>query len=426
MISFMLGAIAYLAMAFAANDVFAATEIVPRRQRRAVLAVLLSGAVVQVALLMAARRGELAVVPFLRGVAALALALVPAVFWPVAARLRRGRVRVLNRRLTQRAERAEAMALAARQWLGLAEQAAHIGHWQLTVPDNRLIWSDEVYRIHGLWREHYQPRIESALAAFHPADGKRVGELLQEAVAHAGKFELSARLRRPDGEIRQVLLRGLASLDANGRVDALNGVLLDVTEPRRAALQLLPHAALREVALEDALTGLADRQQFELSLGYEFKRAVRSRKPLGLVLVDIDHFRALNAHYGKFEGDAALRAVAQAVQAVPRRTGDVVARFDGAQIAVLLPLADAAGARRVGAQILEVIRAMGLPNAGHISGLLSVSVGAAAFVGMDDLYNPLELTRRGVRALGEAKAAGGNRVQAYEAAEYLEVLTQRG
>ena len=62
--------------------------------------------------------------------------------------------------------------------------------------DNRLIWSDEMYRIHGLWREHYTPRIESALAAFHPVDGKRVGALLQETVARRGQLEVAARLRR--------------------------------------------------------------------------------------------------------------------------------------------------------------------------------------------------------------------------------------
>jgi diguanylate cyclase (GGDEF)-like protein len=156
----------------------------------------------------------------------------------------------------------------------------------------------------------------------------------------------------------------------------------------------LPHAGLSDIPLEDSVTGLADRRQFDLSLGYEFKRAVRSRKPLGMVLLDIDHFQALIAHYGVLEGDACLRAVAQAVQAVPRRTGDIVARYSATEIAVLLPLADAVGALRVADKIAEAIRALGLPNAGHESGLLAVSCGAAAFVGIDDLYNPLELGRR--------------------------------
>jgi diguanylate cyclase (GGDEF)-like protein len=222
-----------------------------------------------------------------------------------------------------------------------------------------------------------------------------------------------------------VILRGMPQLDEDGKVEAVAGVMVDVTEPKRAANKLLPHAALRDIPLEDSLTGLADRRQFDLSLGYEFKRAVRSRKPLGLVLIDIDYFFEFNDHYGELEGDACLRQVAQAIQAVPRRTGDVVARYAGAEIAVLLPLADAAGAATVARSIAEAIRVLGLPNAGAPSGLLTVSCGAAAFVGMDDLYNPLELTRRASRALADAKAAGGNRVSGFNATEFLEALAQR-
>jgi diguanylate cyclase (GGDEF)-like protein len=152
---------------------------------------------------------------------------------------------------------------------------------------------------------------------------------------------------------------------------------------------------------------------------------VRSRKPLGLVLLDIDHFRAFNDHYGELDGDTCLRTVAQAVQAVPRRTGDVVARYEGAQITVLLPLADAAGALRVATLIFEAIRALGLPNAAVASAQLSCSFGAAAFVGLDDLYNPLELTRRASQALAEAKAAGGNRVCSFRVSGFMDALAER-
>jgi diguanylate cyclase (GGDEF)-like protein/PAS domain S-box-containing protein len=427
MITNMLAGIAYIAMAFAVNDLFAATETsVLGRRRGPVVALLLAGAAVQCGLMLAGYFGFSALTGGLDLLAGLCLLGVPLSLWPVVRRLKHRQMRVMNRRLTQRAARAEAAAVAARKWLGLAEQTAHVGHWQLTVPGNRLVWSDEIYRIHGLWREHYKPRIATALAAFHPVDGKRVAALMQEAVASQGRFEVAGRLRRPDGEIRHVVMRGGAALDRAGRVEALNGVMVDVTEAKRVEAKLLPHAATRELPLEDGLTGLADRRQFDLSLGYEFKRAVRSRKPLGMVLLDIDHFRRFNAHYGELDGDACLRAVAQAVQAMPRRTGDVVARYNGAEIAVLLPLADAAGALRVATQIFEAIRVLGLPNAGHASKLLSVSYGAAAFAGMDDLYNPMELVRRASRALADAKAAGGNRVCSFQAAGLLEALPQRG
>jgi diguanylate cyclase (GGDEF)-like protein len=423
MISDMLAAIAYLAMAFAVNDMFIATgTTVLRRRRRYILSVMLTGAGLQVLMLLASYFGFAVALPALQFLAATCLVAVPLSFWPVVGRIKRGHMHVVNRRLSERAERAEAEAAAAKKWLELAEQTGHVGHWQLTVPDNRLTWSDEIFRIYGLWREHYKPRIETALAAFHPLDGKRVGALLQETVANRSRFEVACRLRRPDGDIRHVIMRGAADIGATGRVEAVSGVMVDVSEPKRAEQRAQPNQA---IPLEDSLTGLADRKQFDLSLGHEFKRAVRSRKPLGMVLLEIDNFRGFIAHYGVMEGDACLRRVAQAVQAMPHRTGDVVARYGGNEIAVLLPLADAAGAFRVGTLVAEAIRALGLPHAGHEGGALTVSIGAAAFVGMDDLYNPLELTRRAERALADAKAAGGNLVRGYQAAELLETLAQR-
>lgn len=417
-----LAAIAYIAMAFAVNDLATASETsVLGRQRGALLAALSAGALLQMLLGLAAQFHFTSALPVLQMLASACLVAVPLIFWPVVARLRRGQLRILNTRLLARARRAEAAVVAAGKWLALAEQSGHVGHWQLTVPDYQLLWSDEMYRIHGLWREHYTPRLESALAAFHPVDGKRIGVLLQEAAANQSDFEVAARLRRPDGEIRHVILRATAALDAEGQVCELNGVLADVTEPKRAETPFALSGG-RGLPLEDELTGLADRRQFDLSLGYEFKRAVRSRKPLGLVLLEIDHFPDFGAYYGMREADSCLRAVAQAVQAVPRRTGDVVARYGATEIAVLLPLADSAGAQRVATQILEAVRALALPNAGHTAGVLTASCGAAAFVGMDDLYNPLELTRRAARALAEAKEAGGNRACGYRDMELLGVL----
>jgi diguanylate cyclase (GGDEF)-like protein len=410
----MTGALAYIALAIGAYQLAAASEGGAFQGRIGlVTAALLAGAALELATLAAGAwpfRALSGLTGFVRIVAGGWLLLLPALFWPLAARFRQGQVRVLNRRLLARAERAERAAAIAQNWLQLAEESAHIGHWELTLPDQRLRWSDEVYRIHGLWREHYKPQIASALAALHPLDGKRVGGLLQDAIANGGRFDAAVRLRRPDGEIRHIVLRATAQTGPLGLVDAVTGVILDVTEPRRA-LPALP--GQREPVFEDALTGLADRRAFDMALGYEFKRAVRSHKPLGLVLLAVDGFDALALHHGARERDLRLRAVSQAVQAVPRRTGDVVARFDDTSIAVLLPLADVSGAQRVAAQIAEAIHGLALGHGGRPSGVLTVSCGAAAFAGMDDLYNPLELIRRATHALAEAANNGGDQVMAF-------------
>jgi len=421
------GAIAYIAMAAAVSALAASTEgSAIWRQRHILLGIMGLGAVCQTGLGICDNLGDPAAACWLRGVSSCCLLALPLGFWPVMRRLRHGQLHVVNRRLMRRAERAEAAAAAAQRWLQMAEQAGHVGHWQVTVPDYRLIWSDEVFRIHGLWREHFIPRLETALAAFHPVDGQRVGDLLQQCVSSRTNFDVAARLRRPDGDIRHVILRAGPVLDASGAVTAVNGVMVDVTEPKRAEAKLQPHIAGGETLLEDEVTGLADRKQFDLSLAYEFKRAVRSRKPLGMVLLEIDHFERFREVYGAMKADECLRLVAQAVQAIPRRTGDVVTRYDATQIAVLLPLADGPGAMRVAQAIAEAIRSMGLAHSVAPSGQVTVSCGAAAFIGMDDLYNPLELTRRATRAPGDAIAMGGDRVRGFNATQFLETLAGRG
>ena len=421
-----LSAIGFLAIAFLVNDLFTATDSSVLQGRRAGLMVAaLTGALMQTSLIVAAPYGLALLNEALGVVSAGAFLALPVLFWPAVRRIRQGHMRIVSRRLLARARRAEEAARAARRWLNMAEQAGHVGHWQLTVPDNRLIWSDEMFRIHGLWKAYYRPSVETALAAFHPLDGKRLAGLLQDAAREGGEFEVAVRLRRPDGEIRHVVMRGHAVLGWGGGVEGVNGVLVDMTEPKRAESRPPAHAgALEGPAGEDVLTGLADRRQFDASLGYEFKRAVRSRKPLGLVLIEIDQFFQYGSHYGARQADICLRGVAQAVREVPRRTGDIVARFSESEIAVLLPLADAAGALRVANKIMEAVRALGLADAGRESGMLTVSAGAAAF-GMDDLYNPLELTRRASRALADARLYGGDRGCGYREPEFAEALAGR-
>jgi diguanylate cyclase (GGDEF)-like protein len=229
-------------------------------------------------------------------------------------------------------------------------------------------------------------------------------------------FTQSARIRRPDGELRNVTVQACA-VGAD-----LAGVMIDVTAQKLAEARmreannvaLQANAALREMSLEDNLTGLSNRRQFDLSLVHEFKRAVRSTLPLGLALIDVDHFRAFNELYGPAAGDACLRQVAQVIRNIPRRAGDIVARYAGEEVALLLPLADDAGAETVAQAIIEAVRAAAIPHAGSDSGFLTVSCGTASFTSVANLSNPLDLVRRADLALFKAKADGRDRVCRFE------------
>ncbi|OYV36774.1 MAG: hypothetical protein B7Z80_14665 [Rhodospirillales bacterium 20-64-7] len=300
-------------------------------------------------------------------------------------------------------------------WLDLAASAAHFGTWRMT-PDRQMTWSAQMFEIHGLGPADPMPGKREALDFFVPEDRAAISDALTEAWNTGTSFELAARLRRPDTELRHVVLRG------RRMGTAMLGVLLDVTDDKRAEAQmrearqlaLQANAALREMTTEDAETGLANRRQFDRSLVHEFKRALRSGTPLGLVMIELDQFKSYREIYGQTASDAFLREVAQAIKAVPRRTGDVVARYGDAEIAVLLPLADDKGAERVATIIQEAVRVLAVPQAGSETGFLTVACGVAAFIGLQGMSNPLELVRRADQALACARNMGGGRVACYD------------
>jgi diguanylate cyclase (GGDEF)-like protein len=115
-------------------------------------------------------------------------------------------------------------------------------------------------------------------------------------------------------------------------------------------------ASLREAALTDHLTGLHNRRAFEALLGAELARARRGGARLGLIMLDVDAFKAVNDRFGHARGDALLTTVA-CVLREQVRGGDVAARLGGDEFAVLLPEADRATAEAVGARIAADVRA---------------------------------------------------------------------
>ena len=110
---------------------------------------------------------------------------------------------------------------------------------------------------------------------------------------------------------------------------------------------------LAVLATTDGLTGLANRRMFDRQLEIEWLRAAREKSPVSLLLVDVDQFKAYNDIYGHQAGDECLRIIAKALSGVACRPRDLVARYGGEEIAVLLPDTDDAGA----AEVAEKIRA---------------------------------------------------------------------
>ncbi|MBA3947574.1 MAG: diguanylate cyclase [Herpetosiphonaceae bacterium] len=156
---------------------------------------------------------------------------------------------------------------------------------------------------------------------------------------------------------------------------------------RTAALDEVNHALrqanaeLIHLSYRDALTGVANRRQFDMTLTTEWRRATRSQQPLSLLLLDIDDFKHYNDTYGHLAGDACLQQVAQAVQQRVRRSGDLVARYGGEEFAVLLPGSDLASAGALAATLHQAIRDLALPHASSpTANIVTMSVGVATVV----------------------------------------------
>jgi diguanylate cyclase (GGDEF)-like protein len=350
--------------------------------------------------------------------ASLLLLAVAAAIWPflrhITAEFSEATDFIIERRLGY----AETEAAQSRRWLELAEKIAHVGHWRYTLADGKMIWSDEIYQMYGVSKGRFRLSLDSALAAYLPEDRKLVADTFNNALKDPTPFECCARLLRADGAVRHVLSRGLAQADDSGEVVAIFGVFVDITDQKKIEQDLKDaHAqsersnrALHELAMQDSLTGLPNRRHFDLALTQEFKRAARDGVELSLIMIDLDHFKGFNDIYGHLAGDECLRKVSEAIAGVPQRPADLVARYGGEELVVLLPNTGAEGAETVARLLRNAVCDLRIPHKVNPGGVVTVSCGVASFVPKLDPHVPVMLIERADKALYQAKMAGRNRV----------------
>jgi diguanylate cyclase (GGDEF)-like protein len=168
---------------------------------------------------------------------------------------------------------------------------------------------------------------------------------------------------------------------------------------------------LERQAMQDGLTGLANRRQFDVTLGNEFSRAMRHQDTLAFVMIDVDYFKQYNDLYGHSAGDDCLRTVSKLIRALtPKRPGDLTARYGGEEIGILLPNTDAAGAYAVAERIRQAIQNLQIAHSGSPLGVVSVSAGVATIAPVRGQHIAGQLVEAADKALYAAKSAGRNRV----------------
>ncbi len=247
-----------------------------------------------------------------------------------------------------------------------------------------------------------------------PEDVPRMAEMICAAREGSDTASFEYRLRKRDGGF--VWVEGAMRAIRDNRSGMRTGVLQiirDITR-RKGIEEELGNAyrTVAEMALTDALTGLANRRRFDQCIQAEWRRGLRDQNPLSLLIIDADHFKAYNDSYGHLRGDGCLKQIAEAAQDIVARPGDLVARFGGEEFGVILPNTANHGALQLAADICSIMRSRQLPHADSPAGVVTVSIGCATLVPQFG-HHADELVEQADQALYRAKRSGRNRACNY-------------
>ncbi|MCG8313983.1 MAG: diguanylate cyclase, partial [Pseudomonadales bacterium] len=165
---------------------------------------------------------------------------------------------------------------------------------------------------------------------------------------------------------------------------------------------------LVQLACTDELTRIPNRRHFDYVLDREWGRALRNDSPLSVIMIDVDHFKRYNDHYGHPEGDRCLRQVSRALSSVLHRPADMLARYGGEEFIALLPETDVEGAERIAEKLRQSVFDLKLPHQNSISfDRVTISVGLASTI-PNESESPDELLEKADSALYGAKTGGRN------------------
>lgn len=256
---------------------------------------------------------------------------------------------------------------------------------------------------------------QNASTVIHPNDFPRIEPTFREVGPARPSLVLCFRAMRKDGTWIWIEGQYRYLPQDSGYL----AVLRDITARKHAEDMLAAANAkleaanciLQTLAQKDGLTGLANRRRFDELLGEEFRRARRLELPLGVVLLDVDCFKAYNDRYGHIAGDECLRRISRAIEGVLGRPGDHAARYGGEEFAVILPATDHGGTMIAAERMRAAVLALGLEHLGSAYGVATISAGAGSMIPFGGGDDPVHLVDAADRALYQAKSDGRNRVR---------------
>ena len=296
------------------------------------------------------------------------------------------------------AEQEEKLYLDRQKFFAIFDHVRDYAIYTITL--NGLIdeWNHSLQRYAGWLATDTQGRHMSVFFPSDDPDRPRIDLLLAEA-QRLGSTETEGWQLKRDGSRLWANSVITALPDEAGNVRGFVVVSRDITERKRS------EDDMKRLATVDPLTGAYNRRQGDALLAAEFSRRARYRRPFAILMLDIDHFKAVNDRFGHSGGDAVLCELVQTCAKVLRSI-DMVARWGGEEFLIVLPEIDAGNAMSTAERLRAAIEATEVVAPGGETIRFTVSIGVAA----PENESPDELLRRSDVALYSAKTGGRNRV----------------
>lgn len=246
--------------------------------------------------------------------------------------------------------------------------------------------------------------------------GRLATDLFAQADDRLARYHMLAEREKPlpsisvvwQGKPYQLCFNPMRGSD--GRILGLSVAAFNSSH-RAGIEQRLRASRRRLLALirQDHLTGLLNRKGLELKINNELRRSRRANTPLGLLIVDIDSFKAFNDGFGHAAGDECLRSVANAIHGCLRRPADAASRYGGEEFILVLPDTDRGGALKVAERCRQAVERLQIAHPASPYGHVTISIGLESIApkAAPCVFEALESADR---ALYRAKGEGRNRI----------------
>ncbi len=326
-------------------------------------------------------------------------------------------------RYMHRASKVSEQLAKSKSSLSAAQRIAKIGNWEIDYSQEKMVWSEELYRILGLQPGTIEPSFETLISFVHANDIERVQQWLSIKDTAEERGSIDHLVTLADGTARYVRQEIEREFDSDGKLIHVQAIVQDFTERRRAERKI------HQLAYFDTLTGLANRRLFQDKLDNAITTASSQSTSIALLFFDLDNFKKVNDTFGHAIGDQLLQEVSSRLTAtlgvqlqkdsvLPRNY--TLARMSGDEFTLLIEDSSRDEALSIAGDIINTL-SDSFTFEGHALST-SLSVGAAVFP--EDADNAVALIKNADMAMYDAKRAGKNQAKMHDPEEVSADLKQ--